>query len=285
MAEVLAYQWRPQLVITSGGYTGEARGIYPPGSEQSWTTSASDTGSQTYSYYYTDSNNADNSNSSRVVVTVTDSWTVSFDANNVMTVTVNSTITNIERKDITGNPHAGGTATRDLTIKRYKEGQVIWRQDADDISTAHTIVGVRADGSTAQWPYNIGTHTYTINPQATGEERGTVFFRNHTTGYPEETRYTDAMQMGIFFRNIQEVPPKDYRPGKVEPDGTWMSCNRSGGACKIYNGSNWVEMRTIHGGVDSDNPPLIAYSTSDDSWKNMRLIGTDSGIADYPDEQ
>lgn len=61
----------------------------------------------------------------------------------------------------------------------------------------------------------------------------------------------------------------DYRPGAIY-NGGWLSHNRSGGAANIYNGSSWVEMRTIDGGVGTTNPPSI-YNGS--SWVNMRKIG------------
>lgn len=62
----------------------------------------------------------------------------------------------------------------------------------------------------------------------------------------------------------------DYRPGASWDGTTWQSHNRSNGACDIYNGSSYVEMRTANGPDATDNPPHIRHA---DGYHNMRKIG------------
>ena len=78
------YQYRAQFIIVSGGYPGETTGVSP--ADDSWHTTDVATGSATHTYYYNDSTCAANANSSRTSVNITDSWTVSIDEHNNMSV-------------------------------------------------------------------------------------------------------------------------------------------------------------------------------------------------------
>lgn len=64
----------------------------------------------------------------------------------------------------------------------------------------------------------------------------------------------------------------DYRPGATLDTGTsvWKSHNRAGGTCHGYNGSRFLEMRTIGAPTAKGNPPSIYH---DSAWFNQRRIG------------
>ena len=254
------YSWRQASQIISGGYSGEDTGVIPP--DTGWRTTSATSGSSTAEYYYRDSEFMDNNRSSRVVVGISESWTASIDNRNNLTVVLTTTITGVRRDNVVGNPGGG---YRNLFIRRYDGGPVLWAAYNDYINTAHTILGS---------PITLETYTFTLAP---GEDlsRGSVFFRNNNTGHdsdPTPSIYVDLMWLGTEFKNIL---PADYIPGKVyDGSGDWLSHNRTtNGHAKIYNGSTFVaDMRTVAGGEESGNPPEIWHSSS--AKKNMRLIGT-----------
>lgn len=62
----------------------------------------------------------------------------------------------------------------------------------------------------------------------------------------------------------------DYRPGAVWNGSNWLSHNRGAGAANIRTGSSWQTMRTVNGGVGTDNPPFLRHSSG---WKNQRRVG------------
>lgn len=61
----------------------------------------------------------------------------------------------------------------------------------------------------------------------------------------------------------------DYRPGAVS-DTIWKSHNRSGGKCHVYDGSKYLELRTVGGPTAMGNPPSLYH---DNKWFNGIRIG------------
>lgn len=250
------FQWRTNFNLISGGYDGEQTGVEP--NDTSWHTTDDTSGSSTAEYYYRDSYNATNANSSRVVVTVRDDWTASINSRNQLTLTITTTITNIRRDDFRGinntNPN------RNIYIRRYNGGPVIWTV-SDPATYAHDL------GNNI----SLGTYTLTLEP-GQGATGSSIYYRSVTIGHdndPVPNDYCDEMAIGIEFKNIL---PADYRPGKIWDGSTWQSHNRSAGFEKIYTDtSNTREMRTIDGGVGTGNPPSI-YN---ERWLNERLIGNE----------
>ena len=111
------YQWKTDAIIISGGYTGEETGIISGSTD--WHTTDVLTGSTSAQYYFRDSDSGQNSNSSRVVVDISESWTASISSKNYLSVTLTTTINSIVRDDIRGNP---GTLGRSFFIRREKGG-------------------------------------------------------------------------------------------------------------------------------------------------------------------
>lgn len=264
------YEYRAQILIIYGGYQGEAKDVIPK--DDSWHPGVASGGPLTFEYYYTDSNSANNANSSRVTCKITDSWTAEFDDKNNLLVTVTTKVDSIIRGNIAGNPLAGGNWTRDIKAGR-DANDVLWSLNQDNIGHAHTLVS----------NLDFGTTTITIPPG--GEMvRGTVWIQNHTTGLawpPASTDYTDEMWCGINFKNNREAiepePPftiYDYRPGAIWDGSTWQSHNRNGGAANVFGAGSWIEMRTHYNGAEgvlqTTDPPFIQHTGT---WYNMRNIG------------
>ena len=254
------YNYRTTTRIISGGYPGEPVGVIPD--DTSWHTTSVAGGSHEVTYHYRDSNSSQNENSSRIKVIIRDDWLTEIDNRNNLTVYVTSWIISIVRDDVVGNPHAGGTAKRNIYISRYAGAPVLWSFSNDDISTNHAILDT---------PYNLGNYTFTLEP-GQNASRAVIYFKNCLPGHendPLPSIYVDVLAMGTEFRNPL---PADYRPGMVlDANGVWQSHNRATGNDLILKANGvWQEMRTNSGGVDSDNPPLILHPNG---YKNMRLIG------------
>lgn len=251
------YQYRAQFVIVEGGYPGETTGVSP--ADDSWRTTDVATGSATHTYYYNDSTCASNANSSRTSINITDSWTVSIDEHNNMTVSVHTVINSISRAAYQGDPNAcANNIVSDLIIRRYSGGPVLARYNNQNFTTYGTVAS----------NIDLGTYTFTLAP-GQDANRSTVHYTNdaHFVGGGQEGLYDDVFRMGITFKNIL---PADYRPGATL-NSVWLSHDRTGGKAHILtSGGTWREMRTLGGLVDMGNPPSIR---KDDKWYNQRLIG------------
>ena len=246
------YQWR-----TSNWYnstTPLSHGVDPD--DQTWHTTTSETGSQTATYWYRDANVMvggvyNDANSSRVNVSITESWTVSFDNNNLMTVTVDTTINSIVRLDAVGSNT--DTPGRRLDFYRYQGGTLLQTFTDTQVATPHTI----SNG------FTLPSYTFTLAP-GQSLSQNSLFLHNEVIGGAS----WDEINLGVELLNPQ---PANYRPGEVWNSSAWLSHNRSGGSANIRtNSSSWQEMRTHGNGVAENDPPLIRYS---DGWKTQRLIG------------
>jgi hypothetical protein len=253
------YQWKTDNSIISGGYQGERVGVIP--NDSSWHTTDALSGSVSAEYYFHDSDTFDNNNSSRVVVKITEQWDASISIRNVLTVTLRTTIDSIRRDNIAGYP---GSAGRNMFLRRYEGGPVLWSTSNDSVSTAHIILGS---------PLVLGTYTFNI---AAGQnlQHGSIYFRSNTVGHDGDTppsSYVDIMQMGLTFRNIL---PADYRPGAtLDSNGVWQAHDRDDGKAHILTPQNtWREMRSSGGLVVCGNPPSIYLNNK---WYNQREFGTE----------
>ena len=251
------YQYRAQMIIVEGGYPDENPGVDPD--DTSWHTTSSSTGTATHTYYYNDSTCGNNSNSSRVKVNITDSWEVSIDDHNVMTVSVQTTINSIVRVAWQGNPNAcGSNIVSDIIIRRQSGGTVLARYNNQNFANYTTVAS----------NINLGTATFTLQP-GQNANRSTVYYTNdaHYSDGSQGSLYDDIFRMGITFKNIL---PADYRPGKCLHSGVWESHDRTGGSANVLVNNNWTEMRTVDGPTGTGNPPLIRRS---DAWYNQSKIG------------
>lgn len=246
------YQWSTRTDYSSD--TPLSWGVIP--NDTSWHTENAGSGSATASYYFRDSNTPPYTDpiSSRVITSVTNSWTTSIDNNNVLTINLQTTINSIARDDVRGSDYA--TPGRVIDVYNSNGAKIFGPYTDTSINTAHSISGV----------ISVGATTIILQP---GEDAALSALRihNQTVGMASY----DDIGVGVRFRNIL---PADYRPGKVlDNNGVWQSHDRSAGMSKIRGTNGWIEMRTVGGGEYSDNPPLIRHTSG---WKNMRKIGNDS---------
>lgn len=251
------YQYQALTRLDSGGYPGEEYGTIPTVASPTITNAV--TGSQTYQYYYRDSASLSNANSSQVLITVEDSWTASVDSSNQLTITVTTTLVDMGRGNINGSPASGGSAYRNIYIRRTPNGSNLLSFLNDDIRVAHNISGTQS----------LGTYTFTLAP-GDNLTQSSLYVLNTVPGHendPLPNIYSDALNIGTSFTNIL---PADYRPGMTWNGSAYMSHNRNGGTCNYWNGVAWTEMRTQDYSTGKGNPPLLYR---DEDWYNQALIG------------
>ena len=117
------------------------------------------------------------------------------------------------------------------------------------------------DGSTYQ-QYNINT-TFALNIGAGGNVPVLTWV---TSGTDSPTAYS-WLQHEVWASWFD----LDYRPGAILDNTVWRSHNRNGGTCHVFNGTKWLEMRTVGGDSGSKgNPPSVLRGNS---WYNMKRIG------------
>lgn len=251
-----------RLEIISGGYQ------YPPvggdrweitgsdGGYPSWTDVSGTSGTVTARYWYHDSTTAHNSQSDRTYVTVTDHWElVGVDGMNNIHVRVNTTVDKVERTIWAGGGSGRGYLWH-VMISRY-EGGTKYVDVPNIVGSTPRIVAQNV---------SLGSYDIYLAPGGT-DEKSTIYYKNATMGHeydPLPSQFVDVMAAGISFRNT--LPP-DYRPGARKINGTWMSHNRNGG---VADRKGFGTMRTINGGVATDNPPSKKKSGT---WYNMKRIG------------
>ncbi len=256
------YQWRATTDYRST--TTMSHGV-TPSTQESWQTANSGevVPATTYAYWYRDSNTSWQGEfqdvlSSRVVVSVTQTWTTSVDNRNNLTVTITTTVDSIVRDDIRAPAGYSDSNTPGRNISLYKEqgGASVFSTTDNQVATAHTILGS---------PLNIGSETFTIAPGDTTIVKSSLYLHNQTVGM---SSYEDIW-IGIQFRN--PLPP-DYIPGKIWDGSDWLSHNRAtNGHAKQYTGSAWSDdMKTVDGPTGTGDPPTIKHS---DGWHNQRLTG------------
>ena len=248
------YRWQIDLLNASGPIgTGILEGDTNPHD-----TSAT-TGSANAKFYCIDSNarNASDwpNNQSRLVISVSTSWTASIDSRNYLTIVADTTITKVERDNILGNPNFSDNSPRNMSAHHYEGGPTLWSYTDTNIAVAKTIA--------TNIP--LGTKTFTLAP-GSGESNYSMYFFNKNPNWQTDG---DRLKMGVKFTNI--LPP-DYRPGAIrDSNGVWQSHDRLAGTCHILtSGGTWREMRTIDGLTASGDPPAIRYNNK---WMNMRNIG------------
>ena len=251
-------QYKENLSIISGGYPNE--GIGSDGVAQDWTDTSGASGSSTVKYYYHDSAQTSDANSTVVFVTVTDTWTAVKDPDNTYHVTVHTVLEEV-RREVVGSP---SPLSASIFVRRYAGGPNLWTSGGCvDAATNATYV---SPGS----PVDLGTYTIDLPPGQETTTYGTIYYRSNICGYdttPPPSIYVDEYWVGINFRNT--LPP-DYRVWATWDGSQWLSHNRPAGWSGIWDGSTFKEERSLNGGIGTDNPPYIKHS---DSWRNGRKVG------------
>lgn len=246
------YQWSTRTDYDTD--SSLSWGVIP--NDTSWHTDPAGSGSATASYYYRDSNTPPYTDaiSSRVIISVTNSWAASISIRNVLTINLQTTINFIKRDDIRGSDYP--SPGRLIDVYNSNGTKVFGTYTDSPINTAHTISGEIQAGST----------TIVLQP---GQDTTVSSLRlhNQTVGGPSY----DDIGVGVCFRNIL---PIDYRPGAtLDSNGIWQGHDRDDGKAHILTPMNsWREMRSSGGLVDCGNPPSIYLNNK---WYNQREFGAE----------
>lgn len=256
-------QYRDTIAIDSGGYPGEGVGT---NGHSNWTDAAL-SGSSSASYWYHDSDYANDNNSSKVTVVITTTWTAVQNNDNSIDVTFSSVIDSLVRGDIRGNP---GTIGRTITIYNKVGGSVVWGPQTTAVQTAATYISTDV---------TIASQTVHIPPQSEAAI-SSLYFLNVMQGYegrPLPNIGADAMRMGVFFRNT--LPP-DYRPGKTWDGNIWQSHNRESGS--YVSSKNIFNPQKYYDGITNDKSnATISYSNGTITWSNTTNDSYFPAMYDY----
>lgn len=257
----------------STGYENEEFGSF--GGFSNW-TEIERTGSVSASYYYRDSQSADNSVSSRVVFEIEDSWNITesgASGDNSYIITLTTTLKRVYRDDLRNPELIPPDAGRNIRVWEKKGGRPV-------INFINDILVMT--GERISTPKVLATKNYTLTPGGSVSLPESVYVRNTTPGHDDDVApsiYLDEFAMGIEFKNDAPVL---YRPGRIyiandptEGEDGWYSHNRPNGEAFLFKSDSEVKFLFTHnGGVEDSDPPSI-YGPSDTK-KNMRKIGKNS---------
>lgn len=234
----------------SGGYVGEDTGA--TGDYRDW-TDVPLRGSSSATYWYSDSDRAQNANSIKIFVEIEERWSAVRNRDNSIDITYNTTIKKIEKRYKYGNP---GTTPRHIKIANFPGGPWI-----------HQFLNTPMQLYTVAINLPVISGNLHLPPLSDTGGISTIYFKS---GYPNHyddplpSIYVDAMGVGTSFRNILRPV---YRPGQRKVSGTWKSHNRNGGVCDRHG---YGTMESSFGGQASDDPPL---RKANGSWYNQLKIG------------
>lgn len=252
------YKWKADTTYQST--TTLSHGVIPS-SHTGWQTAQAGSQSGSWTYWYRDANVMSggaysDANSSRVAVSLTESWTASIDTHNNLTITINTTINSVVRDDLVGSNQ--DTPGREINIYRVQGGAAVLSLTDTQLASAHTIYG----GSLV-----LDSYTFTLAP---GEslQRSSLYLHNRTIGYDSY----DDIWFGVLFLN--DLPAETIPHAILDNNNQWLSHNRTGGDLRIWNGSRWTDnLPNIDGGEGYGDPPSI-YKNS--KWLNARTFGKDA---------
>ena len=192
-------------------------------------------------------------NSSRVVVTLTESWTASIDSRNNLTITINTTINSVVRDDLRGVNQ--DTPGREINIYRVQGGATLLSLTDLQLAQAHTLY---------TGPLVLDSYTFTLAP---GEslQRSSLYLHNQAIGWSSY----DDIWFGVLFMN--DLPAETIPHAVRGANNTWLSHNRTGGDLRIRTNAKWSDnLSNVDGGVNYGDPPSV-YKES--KWLNSRTFG------------
>lgn len=251
------YKWKADTTYKSD--TTLSYGVTPSTYTGWQTAQAGAQAGDTWQYWFRDSNVPTSpgvwtdANSSRVVVSLTESWSASIDSHNNLTITINTTINSIDRDDLRGTNQ--NTPGRDISIYRVQGGSPILTVQDVLLAQAHNIY---------TGPLVLDSYTFTLAP---GEslQRSSLYLHNQAIGWSSY----DDIWFGVLFMNDL---PAETIPHAVRGDNNkWLSHNRTGGDLRIRTSTKWSDnLPNLDGGTGYGDPPSI-YKES--KWLNARTFG------------
>ena len=247
------YKWKADTTYQSD--TTLSHGVIPT-DHIDWQSAQAGSQSGSWTYWYRDGNYGppwSDANSSRVMVSLDESWTASIDTHNNLTITITTTINSVVRDDLQGNNPA--TPGRTINIYRDQGGAAVLSLTDSDISTAHTI-----------WtgPQTLDQYTFTLAP-GQSLQRSSLYLHNQTIGYQSY----DDIWFGVQFLN--DLPAETIPHAVLDNNNQWLSHNRTGGDLRLWNGSRWTDnLANTDGGSGYGDPPSVMKN---DKWLNARTFG------------
>lgn len=249
------YKWKADTTYQSD--TSLSYGVIPT-SHTGWQTTQPGQQSGAWSYWYRDANVAvggayTDANSSRVVVSLNESWAASIDNRNNLTIVLTTTINSVVRDDLQGsNIDSPG---RNISIYREPGGSAILSLTDTQLASAHTI-----------WsgPMTLDQFTFTLAP---GEslQRSSLYLHNQAIGLSSY----DEIWFGVLFLN--DLPAVAVPHAVLGNNGKWLSHNRTGGDLRIRNSSRWTDnLENTDWGEGYGDPPSVRKNNK---WLNARVIG------------
>lgn len=251
------YKWKADTTYNSD--TSLSYGV-DPSTHTGWQSALPGAQSGSWTYWYRDANYGPgdvytDANSSRVAVSLTESWTASISSRNYLTITIRTVINSVVRDGLNGvNPATPG---RSIQIYREQGGSPILSLTDSDISTGHTI-----------WsgPLTLDDFTFTLAP---GEslQRSSLYLHNSTIGYQS----FDDIWFGVLFLN--DLPKEAIPHAVLGSNGQWLSHNREGGDLRLWSGSRWSDnLKNVDWGEGYGDLPSVM---KDNKWLNARVLGKD----------
>lgn len=249
------YKWKADTTYQSD--TSLSYGVIPT-SHTGWQTTQPGQQSGAWTYWYRDANVAPggaytDANSSRVAVSLNESWTASIDNRNNLTVTINTTINSVVRDDLRGANQ--DTPGRNITIYREQGGSPVLSMTDTQLASAHTI-----------WsgPVTLDQFSFTLAP---GEslQRSSLYLHNQAIGLSSY----DDIWFGVLFLN--DLPAVAVPHAVLGGNGKWLSHNRTGGDLRIRTSSRWTDnLENTDWGEGYGDPPSVQKNNK---WLNARVIG------------
>lgn len=254
------YKWKADTTYQSD--TSLSYGVIPS-SHTGWQTAQTGPQSGSWTYWYRDANVSgpggvwSDANSSRVAISLTESWTASIDTRNNLTITITTTINSVVRDDLRGSN--SNTPGRNITIYREQGGAAALSLTDSQLASAHTI-----------WsgPQTLDQYTFTLAP-GQSLQRSSLYLHNQTSGMSSY----DDIWFGVLFLN--DLPAVAIPHAVLGSNGTtWLSHNRTGGDLRLWNGSRWSDnLENTGWGEDYGDPPSVM---KDNKWLNARVLGKET---------
>lgn len=252
------YKWKADTTYNST--TTLSYGVIPS-SHTGWQTATAGTQSGTWVYWYRDANVMSggafsDANSSRVAVSLTETWTATIDNRNNLTIAIDTVINSIVRDDLQGVNQ--DTPGRNISIYREQGGSAVLSLTDTQVGTAHTIYA---------GPLTLDRYTFTLAP---GEslQRSSLYLHNQTIGYDSY----DDIWFGVLFLN--DLPATAIPHAIRGNNSDWLSHNRTNGDLRIWNGSRWTDnLENTDGGTGYGDPPSVR---KENKWLNARVFGKDA---------
>lgn len=251
------YKWKADTTYQSD--TTLSYGVIPTANTGWQAAEAGSQSSRTWTYWYRDSNVSSggvysDANSSRVAVSLTESWDATIDNRNNLTVSITTTFNSVVRDDLQGTNQ--DTPGRNINIYREQGGSALLSLTDTQLASAHTI-----------WsgPMTLPQYTFTLAP-GQSLQRSSLYLHNQVIG---GSSYDDIW-FGVLFMN--DLPAVAVPHAVLDSDGiTWLSHNRTGGDLRLWDGTKWTSnLENTDWGIGYGDPPSVM---KDNKWLNARILG------------